>query len=208
MFITLITLPPPYKMKKSKRLTHKLTIFLKIIILILPPLIISMLLFTNIEVPFIAEDKGEVYNIEIDFNKLDKPSKLNSLRKIFQVPFNFDYYEIILEDDCSTSIEIPSKEVTFVFNINRQNYVLHQCGEESIGFIRSTDYFTYPKQMTTNINIPPKESRIFRKPDIKIFAKPYFWDVIVQYSLVFLAWLGFYSLIVHAVRYIKEKKFF
>ena len=181
---------------------------LKILVLFLVPLIISILLFFNIEITFVAEDFGDEYKVEMSFEDFDRPSPLNSIRKIFKAPFNFNQYEIFLEDDCSKVPEKLSREVTFVYNISGTNYVLPQCGRVSIDYIRVDESFTYPKQIEAKMSIPPGESRMLRRPNTKIFAKPYIGESIAVSILVFLAWFAFWLLVVNMVRYVKEESFF
>ena len=197
--------------KKEKVFSERVSVNRIVIILLLfvLPIIFSYCFFYIQKIPLnYGEDVGESYIIQISNEAINEPCLQNSIRKIFDAPFDFNYYEVFLEDDCS-NVEIDlSKDVVFNYRINDRDFKLNQCGEVSICFIQVGEYIAYPKQITVSLVAPPGQSRTFRPPNENMYATPYGWDRHAKAILFIFAWLGISLLLINSVKICKEGKLF
>lgn len=181
----------------------------KLIILFMAFIIGIWLFFEPIPI-YVIEEQKDKYVLEINLEEIEKPGIKNSLRKIFAAPFDFNNFNVYLEDKCPEKIikNIEHRNVYFHFIADGSEIKLEQCSKTLFRTIKIDKKFTYPKTIEMKTSIPPGESKIFRKLNLRMTAEPDTYEVIPQVIIFCIAFLGVWLLIVEIVKYFRKKEFF
>ncbi len=184
--------------------------------LIFIPLLISLLcLFPfdeRIQLTKIPlEDKN--WAIKVSAEEVNRVSLKNTIRKLFSVPFDLDYYNLCVENNGSTIISpsgiVKKDSVELLLELLGENISV-RIGETKCGhnFIKKESLYTFNQSMTANLTysreiisrlktiesgLKGEEMQI--KWDYEIYAKPNSRDVIIENALFLISTLSLWWLI-------------
>lgn len=200
------------------------------ILLVLPSIISYTVLFNpNEKIPLDREKITENFTmVRVSNDVVFQPSFTNSIRDIFEVPFDLKWYYICFENRNTTIIYETGETETSVdvsLDFNNKTILTVPYGKTNCTKYKFEEDFTYRWGFKTSINIKtllekskPKiipinetdyliqQGTYTLHPDVDSYAKPEPFGIVVKNILFLIAWWGLFLIIRDIWNTVKKKK--
>lgn len=184
---------------------------IRISIIIVLFIISFFILFNPYEkIPLSKENNNTL--IKVSEDEIFQPSITNTIRDIFQVPFDLKWYNICFENK-DTKIIFPNggidENVNNLLTFNNQTKLIIPSGEKRCILYKFNEGFTFEWDFGyllnfSKISIPQGECSIVTlKRDLDVYAQPEFKSIIVKNILFLFACFASILLLLGTINFIQ-----
>ena len=163
------------------------------LILVLPIILSTVVLFNPTETIPLLNDKNKDGNtiLKVSEDMINPPSFKNTIRDIFQVPFDLKWYNICFENR-DTKLIYESGEVdtnvTVTVNFNNDTIITIPYGETVCKLYKINKDFTSETTFQFKTDFDFETMALYG--GIYPYAKPEIWGIVTKTFLFVITWFG------------------
>ncbi len=177
---------------------------LKVFLTLILPLIISIFFLfpfnERIELGTMSEN-NETYKFIPDA-QIREPGFINSVKNVFDVPFELDRYDVCFEDLGSKADDFT--HIFWTVTVDNRTTGVVEIDDKWCTFKDSSEKFSYFWQLNVSIKFSRQANIHNISPDTTSYAQPEKFSLVTKYLIFLISWNLICSLFDWWKKYIKE----